>query len=343
MSPWKTYADPPWVDPELTRSQRRAQGRARRDDVGFADALASGGTGYVVWMCADSLDAVDDHGHVALDACDVDDALPGPWEWDLLDLARQVSGDGGRAVQALVEGYQQALVDVADEPLHSARAQSLRRSRQLAEGVSIRASQSAATAARRLVSESVLLRHDRVARRWGSPVMQAPDIAQEMAQYRESLPEATALLLTHYRVCDALASDDGRLLVLLARGADAEDVIVLEGIPARPSLREDGVGAWRGGSDVQRVLLARETVPLVPVELTGWSTSVDGSTARTWSRARAAMQVPELGGARGRARRLGSVLGLLHAAGSDAAGIRGYVGQSRALSHAVVSHLRATA
>ena len=38
MSPWKTYADPPWVDPELTRSQRRAQGRARRDDVGFADA-----------------------------------------------------------------------------------------------------------------------------------------------------------------------------------------------------------------------------------------------------------------------------------------------------------------
>ena len=44
MSPWKTYADPPWVDPELTRSQRRAQGRARRDDVGFADALASGAT-----------------------------------------------------------------------------------------------------------------------------------------------------------------------------------------------------------------------------------------------------------------------------------------------------------
>lgn len=340
MSPWKTYADPPWVDPELTRSQRRAQGRARRDDIGFADALATGGTGYVVWMCADSLDVVDDHGHGVLDACDVDDALPGPWEWDLLDLARQVSGDGGRAVQALVEGYQQAMADVADEPLHAVRAQALRQSRRSAEGVSPRASQSAATAARRLVSSSTLLRHDRVARRWGAPAMQAPDIGQEIAQYRESVPEATALLLTHYRVCDALGSEDGRLLVLLARGADAEDVIVLEATPARPSLREDGVGAWRGGSDVQRVLLARETVPLVPVELTGWSTSADGATAHTWSRARAAVEVPDLGGARGRARRLGTTLGLVHAAGSDAAGICGYIGRSRALSHAVLSHVR---
>ena len=39
------------------------------------------------------------------------------------------------------------------------------------------------------------------------------DLGAEMAQYRESLPEADARLLAQYRVADAVAGDDGRLLV----------------------------------------------------------------------------------------------------------------------------------
>jgi hypothetical protein len=340
MTAWRTYADPPWTDPELTRLDRRSQGRDRRAAMHFAEALATGGTGFVVWMCADSLDAVDNGDAVALDAVHVDDAAPGPWEWDLLDLAATVADDGAKAVEALAEAYRQAIMGLADEPLHSVRSTALRRARRLADGVPVRSAQSADTAVRRLVSSTATLRPDRLARHWGSDVAVC-DVSQEIAQYRESLPEGTALLLAQYRVRDALACLDGRIMTLMTRGSDAEDVVLLEGAPAGPSPREPAVGAWRGGSDVQRVLLARETVPLVPGELTGWSTSADGATARAWSRARMSQQSPHLGGARKRARRLGAVLGVLHSTGSDAAMLAGYLGQSprfvKAVREAVLS------
>lgn len=339
MTPWRTYADAPWVDPDLTRRDRRELGRAARDEVDFARALADAGTGWVVWMCADSVGVADDAGRPVLDAVRVDDALPGPWEWDLVDLARRVAPEGGRPVESLAEGYQSAIADLAREPLHSVRAAALRRSRRLASDVGGRAAESAATAVRRLVTSSASLERKRVARHWASDVVAAPDVSQEMAQYRESLPESTALLLGHYRVHDAVASPDGRLMVLLSHGSDAEDVLLLEATPAGPSSREASVGAWRDGSDVQRVLLVRESVPLVSAELTGWSTSADGLTARAWSRARLAQKAPELGTSRERARRLGAALGLLHAAGSDAALLAGYLGGSRRFPAALREHV----
>jgi hypothetical protein len=91
---------------------------------------------------------------------------------------------------------------------------------------------------------------------------------------------------------------------------------------------------------VQRVLLAREMVPLVPCELTGWSNSADGATSRAWSRARMSLKSPDLGGARKRARRLGSALGLLHASGSDAAMLAGYLGDSPRFVKAVGDAVR---
>lgn len=339
MNPWRTYADAPAVDPDLTRAERRQRGRAARDGASFAESLASGGTGWVVWMCADALGAVDAEGRPVLDAVHVDEALPGPWEWDLVDLARRVAPEGGRRLEALAEGYQTALADLAEEPLHSVRSAALRHSRRLAADVGRRAAASADTAVRRLVSPTASLRRDRVARHWDVDAVAAIDIAQEMAQYRESVPESTALLLAQYRVHDALASGDGRLMVLLARGTDAEDVLLLEATPAGPSARESSVGAWRDGSDVQRVLLVRESVPLVPVEYTGWSTSADGLTARAWSRARLAQQEPDLGSPRAGARRLGAALGLLHGAGSDAAFLSGYLGRSRRFAVALREHV----
>ena len=334
MTSWRTYADPPQSDPGLSRSERKAQARARRDEIAFADALDSASTGYVVWMCADTLDAVAGPAGVVLDAAHVDDCLPGPWELDVLDLALS-RGMDGRAAEAMAEGYQQGVAAVAAEPLHAARAAALRRSGALAEGVAPAAAQSAVTAVRRLVSPGARLRRDRIGVRWGSSVETVDDLASEMAQYRESLPEADARLLAQYRVADAVSGEDGRLLVLLARGSDSDDVLLLEATTARASSRELDFGAWRDGSDVQRVLLAREAVPLVPAEYAGWSTSADGAVARVWSRARAATARPELGGRRARARRLGAVLGLLHAANGDAASLAGYLGHSRRFPAAV--------
>lgn len=334
MTAWRTYADPPESDPSLSRSERTSRARARRDEIGFADALRTSGSGYVVWMCADALDAVAGPAGVVLDAAHVDDCLPGPWESDLLDLAAR-QGMGGRAAEAMAEGYQRGISAVAAEPLHAARAEALRRSRALADAVAPQAAQSSVTAVRRLVSPGARLRHDRIATRWDGPVEPVADLGAEMAQYRESLPEADARLLAQYRVTDAVTGDDGRLLVLLARGSDGDDVLLLEAAPAEPSTREESFGAWRDGSDVQRVLLAREAVPLVPAEFAGWSTSADGAVARVWSRARAATAQPDLGGRRARARRLGAALGLLHAANGDAASLAGYVGHSRKFPAAV--------
>ncbi len=334
MTSWRTYADPPASDPTLSRAERKGRARALRDELPFAEALSTAGTGYVVWMCADALDAVAGPTGTALDAVHVDDALPGPWETDLIDLALH-QGMGGRAAESMAEGYQQGLAAVAAEPLHAAQAEALRRSRRLAAGVTAEAAQSTTTAVRRLVSSGARLRRDRAEAHWGCAAEAIGDLGSEMAQYRESLPEHDARLLAQYRVADAVAGEGGRLLVLLARGTDGDDVLLLEATATHPSTRESSFGAWRDGSDVQRVLLAREAVPLVPAEFAGWSTSADGAVARVWSRARLAVEVPDLGGRRARARRLGTVLGLLHAATGDAASLSGYVGHSRKFPLAV--------
>lgn len=327
MNPWRTYADPPDSDPSVGRDQRKATARALRDDVDFDMALADNATGFVVWMCADALDLADGPRGPVVDAVNVDDVLPGPWEADLLDLARRRSLTG-RAAEAMAEAYQRAVVALAMEPLHASRVEALRRSRGLADGMEASAAQSAATAARRLVSPGARLRRDRVGDRWGCAVEEAPDLGAELAQYRESLPEPTSRLLAQYRVADALAGDTGCLLVLMSRGSDGDDVVLLEATPARESSREAEFGAWREGSDVQRVLLAREAVPLVPAEFAGWSTSADGMTSRVWSRARGAKSRPDWGGKRATARRLGAALGLLHASSTDAASLAGYLGHS---------------
>lgn len=334
VSPWRTYADPPQVDADLARAERYARGRRLRHEVGFAEALRSAGTGQAVWMCADSLDLVSGPGGPLLDAAHVDDALPGPWERDLLDLARVRGLTGGRA-EALAEGYQQGVAWIADVPLHEARAEALRRATRLAEDARASSALSARQAVEKLVSRHGRVRRDRAAARWGDDVDAIADPSAEVAQYRESLPEPVGRMLAQYRVTDAVAGAHGQALMVLSRGPDDDDVILLEALPADASTRETSMGAWREGSDVHRVLLAREAVPLVPAEFAGWSTSPDGAVARIWSRARASSGRVELGGRRASARRWGATLGLLHGVHCDAALLAGYLGRSRRFPEAV--------
>lgn len=343
-TPWRTYADPPQSDGALDAAQRRSRGRERRHDVDFDDALDDNASGYVVWMCADALGAVQGPRAPIIDALAVDDALPGPWEADLLDLARRRGLTGG-AAEVMAQAYQAAVAAIAAEPLHAVRAAALRRASRLAKDIEPAAVASSEAAVRRLVSGKsapAQLRSDRVSLRWGAEAGPAQDLGAELAQYRESLPEPTARLLAQYRVADALADSAGRVLILMARGQGTDDVILLEAAPAEASSREDDYGAWRDGSDVQRVLLARESVPLIPSEFAGWSTSADGATARVWSRARAAKSLPDWGPKRARARALGSALGLLHATTGDAASLAGYLGHSSRFPEAVRAAMKSS-
>lgn len=342
MTPWRTYADPVVLDPVQSAKERRDAGRALRDERPFAVALAQAEsmsvTGIVVPLVAatpDSFGPVDTgFGAAVLDVLDVDDALPGPWEWDLLLLARGVKG--APAVRALAEGYQAGVAAIAGRPLHAARDEAADIGGRLARGLR---GENASGAEALLVASGPRLRPGRVAERWGVPVS-APlgDVTRELAQYRESVSEPVAALLAHYRVADALAAEDGRLIALLAHGsAPHRDVILLEATAVGPSPLEPLVGAWREGSDIQRVLLARESLPLVPQAMQGWSTSPDGSVARVWARARALPgRAPDLGGRRKRAASMGTVLGLIHAAGGDANALHGYLGRSRRFGDALV-------
>lgn len=349
MTPWRTYADPPVVDPEIPAKEQRRLGRAQRDATSFADVLVPPGeqmpptTGIVVPMIgacgalspggsvkpslSDSFGPVSlGEGRVVLDVVDVDDALPGPWEWEVVALARAM---GGRAAaRAFGEGYQDAVGQIAEQPMHGVRGRAVAMAERLARGLT---PATPAGAAARLVREGgdPRLRPERLAQRWGSRVDPVVGIEREVAQYRETVAEAEATLLARYRVADALGAPDGRLMVLLDRGAPG-DVLLIEAMPVGPSPLEPTVGAWRSGSDVQRVLLARETLPLAHPELLGWSTSPDGAIARVWARPRAlrSKRVPDLGQRRRRARAIGTIVGLVHASGSDASWLAGYLGRS---------------
>lgn len=340
MSHTRTFADPPRWSSDLSMEQRRARGRSLRDEVSFADSLETASSGIDVWLCGhrglESFTPVVLAGkRTVLDVVDVRDALPGPWELDVVALARQVAvSEGPRFVADAAAGYQQALAELGGVPLHAMGDQALAvATRALGSGAGL----SATGAENRFVTggDHPRLRRDRVAARWGSAVVDAPDAAREFAHYRETVSEALGQLMLHYRVVDALADESGRLLVLLNHGRG--DVIVLEAIPVDVTPLEDLCGSWRDGSDLQRVLLAGQTLPLAPTEMMGWTTSSDGSIARAWSRARALSKgkPADLGGRRRRARLHGLTLGLLHGRTGDAATLAGFLGQSEKFPRAL--------
>lgn len=327
----REYADPPRVPTSPPSTEREHQGRLLRKEIGFAEALDSASTGIDVWLVGEagveSIMPVNGPAEVSvLDVTNVDDALPGPWELDVVALARRVSKEeGNRAVPDLAEGYRRAVTSLAHAPLHARTDRAL--------GMATRATRdavgaSAEAAADRLVKagEEPTLRRDRVAKRWDSSLVDVEGVERELAHYRETVAEPVAQLISHYEVVDAVGDDAGRLLVLLAR--QPNDVILLEALPASSTPLEDAVGGWRHGSDLQRVLFVRESLPLIQPEMLGWTTSPEGDVARAWARARALPKgvKVDLGGRRRRARAYGTLLGLLHARTGDAAKLAGYLG-----------------
>lgn len=348
MTPWRTYADPAQLDPARSADEQVFAGRTLRDAVPFREALTGSPTGIVVPLTGlrdiGGVGAVTTGaGAAVLDVVDVDDALPGPWEWELCHVA---GGLGERSVRALAEGYQEGVAALARAPLHSARARAVQIASRLARGQD---GEDDAQTARRLVGKGAIpaLRPDRVAARWQCPVARRAsplDLGREFAQYRETVAESVAALLSNYRIVDALESAEGHLSVLLAHGD--RDVIVLEAVAVTASSWEPRAGAWREGSDVQRVLQARETVPLVPLTMLGWSTSPDGAVARAWSRARGvagSRDATAKSGGRRRAHDAGVVLGLVHALGGDAGMLSGYLGRSGRFADALVDAVGSSA
>ena len=334
MSTLREYADPPRAGGPDSVADRMERGRGIRSAVTFEAALRSAASGIDVWLCGErglaSISPVAVQQQSALlDVVDVDDALPGPWELDLVTLARMVAHDwGSGAISDLAVGYQRAVASLAAEPLHALS--------DVARAIAMRALDDTCgateEAARRLLvakGSTVRLRPDRVAARWNSSAVTSEDAGREIAQYRETLPEWMADLIGSYRVADALGDAFGRRMVLLAR--DRDDLLLLEGLPVHATPLESVVGPWRDGSDLQRVLRARESVPLVPRTMIGWTTSSDGAVARAWSRARAMPKGCDVdrGSKKRRARLLGVTLGLIHGRSGDAATLAGFVGHSR--------------
>lgn len=347
----REYADPPRLVQGASATERQREGRRVRDDIAFAEALAGADTGSDVWLVdrrgIDSIGPVEpDAGGMSevsaknsavsvIDIVDVDDALPGPWQYDVVSLAQVVAERfGERFVADAAAGYQRGISALAHGPLHAANASATGLAAKEARGM---VGAGWRTAERRLVTrgETPLLRRDRVAARWGETGLVDIDASREVAHFRETLAEPTASLLSQYAVADAVADESGRLLVLLARAAD--DVVCLEATPVHATPLEARVGAWREGSDLQRVLLARELIPLAPAGMLGWTTSADGLTPRAWSRARDRGKAHPRwwSGKRSGARALGTTLGLAHGRSGDAARLAGYLGFSEKFGRAL--------
>lgn len=355
MSPWRDYADP---QPADAAGDRRDEGRALRRTVPFdvalglqgaaasgpSDALAAAvaagpRTGIVTACIGDAPSGVIREQGIPgrpLDVLDVDDALPGPWEYDVLvlaaDLARESRPRRRRELARRAgAAYRDSVRALARHPLHARRAEALVRAGAL--GTKRDGSVGSAEALDLLVRGD-RIRRARVDTRWAAvasaAVPSAEDPERELSLYRESLSEQEALLLSSYRVADSYADEHGRAMVLLARGGSPRDQLLLEAVPAGPSSLESAFGVWRYGSDVHRVLAMRATVPLVPPQLSGWSASVDGSLGRAWQRARAGHGRPD-----GDAVRRAALLGLVHACTGDAALLAGYLGNSAAFPDAV--------
>lgn len=372
--PWRTYADPFVADPSTSYEDRRRAGRALRDAVPYDVALslsaldglpsqvdrvgaavvATGATGLVVSLVGDS--SVGNFAPVALDGrlnvCDarsVDDALPGPWECDLASLALSVGvAEERRAkradlVEAVAVGYREGVEALATVPLHAAGDVARARATARVSGVDPDRVATYATAEGRLVEGDARprLRSGQLASMWAAPVAEAPEeLTREFTQYRETVVEPFASLLMGYPVMDARVAEDGRAMILLARDAPSRhgrDVVLVEGVPVSASPLEAVLGAWRQGSDVQRVLDARERLPLAPAAMLGWSTSRDGSIARAWSRPRLSNKPLAPSVTRKRARSAGFTLGLIHARTGDPVALSGYLGKSDRFPKALVA------
>lgn len=350
----REYADPPIIDPTQDAATRRAAGKARRGEVSREDVLRGGVDSQLnVLLAGPSAHVVPvaESADVLLDLIDVDDMLPGPFEVDLcaaLAVLAPTTPKRKRGVIAhsLGFGYAEAIEVAARAHAHDrlqlARHWSARLARRLVKSDICDTPWSAQGGVAALVhSSGSRLRRGRVrhllsGRSDESTVSEPPASWEaEWRQYRETLTEAEQDLLRWYSPIEVLGVDDD--LIVLARGSQADDLLVLHARATHPSPLESEWGVWRQGSDVQRVLVARSRVPLEPEDLLGWSTSPDGLVGRAWGRLRLGRMrwSTSTSAQRDRARDHGRILGLSHARTGDVHALRGFVGNPASFAKAL--------
>lgn len=366
------YADPPAVNPELTASQRRSTGRDRHHDAPFESVVALGGSGTDPWSAIAELHPekssglvvlatgpratvrpVSKHGVRRWDFSDVDDMLPMSFEVDLIAHGVQLAAmvkrrDRHKLVERFFSAYSKALFESLDQQRSDWSYFGDGYSASLGRAQSAKMPRASLTSFDCAVStfvrpSDVSLRIGRLARWWGVDRTDLSDdggsgVGLEFAQYRETLSDADASALSGYRVVDHVGAPHGDVVVLLV-GGQKGDLVLMHGRTVRESPFERVWGLWRQGSDIQRVLVARSAVTIMPVEYTGWSTSSDGTVGRVWSR----LQWGPTPDSRNSSHRhpsvhlqaiaQGACLGLSHARTGDAWALAGYLGKSHRGAH----------
>lgn len=377
---------PAWLSGTVTADDARDAGRARRRNLPWAALVAwEGGlpdtaedvveriaadpqSGLACQLIGDpsirfrSVDDRRDAGRDAFvtDVGELDDAVPGPWEWDVRIAAARIalsarSDDGAvRAVREFARAYraQVRAASARDEfmptdAVRGATADYLHITRGSRGDIVRRAVPHFGRASGP---------SDRAIAGRGIPAAGSEDDAGEVdsaevlrwfAEYRENLPEGGAMQLADAVIVDAvrlrdahieagrLAACPGDLVVLVRHGARR---ILLRAHRARPSVWPTA----STGSDAQRVLLAGSLLHVVPDPLAGWCTdarrlgsvvwstalAADGRTSRKRLAAREVVAARPGWWQRRHAAALGSVTGRGHAATVDVHALAGYLGGS---------------
>lgn len=393
---------PTWLSDAVTAAECREAGRARRRNLPWA-ALGAWERGIpamhsdvVARIAADPVSGLRCQlignpelacrrdarsGARVIDVDDLEDAVVGPWEWDVRRAAVRLACDAhsdevaAANVRHFIAAYRMQIREVAArdaltaavltaaEGVHDAAAayQSMCRG---GKGDIVRAAYPVYDVGSAVTAYTsgdciTLPRGNRPAGESDA----SDDVLRWFAEYRENLPEAAAFLLEDCSVVDAVMVDaegaeddgiavrDGDLLVLVRTGALRA---LLRARRARSSVWPNA----SAGADAQRILLAGSVVRIAADPCAAWCTdarrlgSVVWSTAvasvqprgRKSERARAVLEVQPKWWRHRYAEALGGLVARAHAMSIDVHALSGYLGGSDGFDQMLTqSSLRARA
>lgn len=354
---------PDWLSDALTPKPARAAGRRRRQDLPFVEVLAwrgglpSSAAGVVEAIRADAvsgllcqtvgrpdLRVVRDlaTGAVLVDICDVDDAVVGPWEWDVRIAALDLAGGAPHSAAALddVEEFGRSyrttirrMAQAGQPRWRPTVAQARATYRELVRGSRGEGVVAGIPVWERECALAMFRRGDLPD---DAVAADAVEVRRWFAEYRENLPEAAGLRLGEVEIVEAVHVGASTLVL----GAGPATHLLWQVRTARPSVW----GQADSGSDAQRLLLAADLVSAVVDPLAGWCSDARRLGSLVWGSALAPSAPRGRRGARAAAlleraphwwrrrcaRALGVTLARAHASTVDLAALAGYLGGSPA-------------